>query len=67
MGSKISYNCYCPYCDNYIGAWWHYTWASKPIFLNKRCIDDPNGYPYCKECRRRFDWFDLRREFKRRF
>lgn len=67
MGNKISYYCYCPICDKYIGAWWHYTWASSPIFLNFPCTQNPDGYPYCSKCHRRFGWFDLKRKFKRRW
>ena len=62
MGSKTTYDCYCPCCDDYIGSWWHYDWANAPIFMGyPRTKSHPDGYPYCWNCRRKFGWFELRR------
>ena len=37
------------------------------ISLNVSFIGHPNRYPYGKNCRCGFGWFDLKRKFKRRF
>jgi len=48
MGNKVSFDCYCPKCNGYIGSWWHYKWAPAPIFMPYPCSPEkPEGYPFC--------------------
>ena len=65
MGTRTTYDCYCPHCDDYIGTWWHYDIASAPIFMDyPRTKSKIHGYPYCWNCKRKFGWFDLKKKIR---
>jgi len=60
MGNKVSFDCYCPKCNGYIGSWWHYKWAPAPIFMPYPCSPEkPEGYPFCWACECRIYWSDI--------
>ncbi len=65
MGSKTTYDCRCPCCNTYIGAWWHYDWASQPIFFDTPRYKDIHGYPYCTKCHMKISWFNLKKTARR--
>ena len=62
---RTTYDCRCPTCNTYIGAWWHFDLASQPIFKNVPCYKDRDGYPYCTKCRMEISWFALKKKARR--
>ena len=55
-----TFDCYCPKCKKFVGAWWYLTaFASQPIFLDYPCTKGKDGYSYCGKCSLRWSWDSL--------
>ena len=65
LGPNTSYDCYCPYCNKYVGSWWHYDYVNEPIFFDVPCTENPAGYPYCKTCGK-ISWSKLKKNARKK-